>query len=575
MRLDAPAAELTITPDEARRITLRAQGLLGATGWRGSRAGAGGVRRVEAMLRRVGAVQLDTISVLARSHELVAYARLGPVPRQQIEQAYWHASAPAAFEYWAHAACVLPLEQWPYFAFRRRAFRARGVRWHQSHQETCEKVMARLRAEGPLTATQLGGAKGGGPWWDWSDVKIAVEWLLDTGEVICVRRTGWRRVYDLPERVLPDDLLGAEPSDLECITYLAGVTARALGVVSQADLIDYHRLNYLTSEKGQHTRLVAEAALAAGLTPVTIVGDGAAPGRAGPGRAGRGQAARGRAGPERAGQVSGPSRGASWGPRAWADPAALAEASGAGRERNRVTLLSPFDSLVWDRKRTLRVFGFEHSLEAYVPKHKRIHGYYTMPLLAGGRLAGRVDPARDGGTLVARKVSLERASAAEPMARALREAAGWVGCDDVRLEQVEPTGHARRLAAALARTLGRRTGGGFRAAGQRGADAAQLNSISFCRTAIITASMREWIWSFSRMFLTWFFTVFSEMNSSFAMSRLFMPRATSLSTSISRSVSFGAATCWTRSSSASRLASVANSVSSLPAIDGLISDWPP
>ena len=181
---------------------------------------------VTAMLHRVGAVQLDTISVLARSHELVAYARLGPVSRAEIEQAYWHPVSPAAFEYWAHAACVLPIEQWPYFAFRRRAFRARGVRWHQITPETCEKVLARLRAEGPLTATQLGGAKGGGPWWDWSDVKIAVEWLLDTGEVICVRRTGWRRVYDLPERVLPDELLGAEPSDTECLAHLAGVTAR-------------------------------------------------------------------------------------------------------------------------------------------------------------------------------------------------------------------------------------------------------------------------------------------------------------------------------------------------------------
>src|SRR3984885_11005434 len=156
MRLDAPAAEVTITPEEARRMTLRAQGLLGATPWRPTRAG------VIAMLRRVGAVQLDTISVLARSHELVAYARLGPVPREQVEQAYWHPGKPTAFEYWAHAACVLPLEQWPYFAFRRRAFRARGVRWHQSHQETCAKVLARLRAEGPLTATQLGGATAGG-----------------------------------------------------------------------------------------------------------------------------------------------------------------------------------------------------------------------------------------------------------------------------------------------------------------------------------------------------------------------------------------------------------------------------
>ncbi len=409
--MDAAAAEVSLTPDDARRMTLRAQGFLGATSRRGG---------VAAMLRRVGAVQLDTISVLARSHELVAYARLGAVSRQQIERAYWPASKPAAFEYWAHAACVLPIEQWPYFAFRRRALRARGIRWHQSHQETCDKVLARLRAEGPLTATQLGGAKAGGPWWDWSDVKIAAEWLLDTGDVICVRRTGWRRVYDLPERVLPDELLNTEPSDLECLGYLAGVTARALGVVTAADLVEYHRLNYLTSEKSQHTRLVADAALAAGLTPVTIAG------------------ADGSRGSRGARSVAG-----------WADPAALAEAADARRGRNRVTLLSPFDSLIWDRKRTQRMFGFAHSLEAYVPKHKRIHGYFTMPLLAGGQLVGRVDPAREGNTLIARKVSLERVSAAEPMAQALREAASWVGCDDVRLDQIEPAEHAPRLIAAL------------------------------------------------------------------------------------------------------------------------------
>src|SRR5271155_6009907 len=170
MGVDVPAAEVTVTADDVRRMTRRAQGFLGATSRRGGVAG---------MLRRVGAVQLDTISVLARSHELVAYARLGPAPREQVEQAYWHPVKPAAFEYWAHAACVLPLEQWPYFAFRRRAFRARGVRWHQSHQETCEKVLARLRAEGPLTATQLGGAKGGGPGGGWSDDKIAAGWPLE------------------------------------------------------------------------------------------------------------------------------------------------------------------------------------------------------------------------------------------------------------------------------------------------------------------------------------------------------------------------------------------------------------
>jgi hypothetical protein len=384
-------------------MTLRAQGFLGAEGRRG---GVGG------MLRRLGAVQLDTISVLARSHELVAYARLGPTPRARIEQAYWHPRRPAAFEYWSHAACVLPVEDWPFYAFRRRTLRARGKRWHQSHEAACAGVLARLRADGPLTATQLGGAKNGGAWWDWSETKIAVEWLLDVGEVICVRRDGWRRVYDLPERVLPRPLLDLDPGDEECLTHLAGVAARGLGVVTRADLIDYHRLRELTDGQAGHAEFASRAAEAAGLVPVSITGKAAKP------------------------------------VAAWADPAALAAAGARGRHR--VTLLSPFDSLVWDRKRTRRMFGFEHALEAYVPKDKRVHGYFAMPLLAGGQLAGRADPLRRGQTLVVRQLTLGRPSAAEPMARALREAAEWVGCSAVAVERVEPPALAPRLHAALA-----------------------------------------------------------------------------------------------------------------------------
>jgi uncharacterized protein len=401
--------------DEVRRITLRAQGFTGAAGRRGGVLG---------VLNQVAAVQLDTISVLARSHELVAYARLGAVPRQRIEQAYWHPGKPTAFEYWAHAACILPLAEWPYYAFRRRKFRAQGQRWHKVSQTACDEVRARLAADGPLNATELGGAKGGGPWWDWSEVKIAAEWLLDLGEVVCVRRNGWRRIYDLPERVLPAELLDHEPTDLDCLAHLIGVSARALGVVTRADVVDYHRLSsFLTAAFGAGQAAsgaaLAAAAEAADLVPVSITGT--AGGKTTPG---------------------------------WADPAALAQLAAASRERQRVTLLSPFDSLVWDRKRTLRLFGFEHSLEAYVPKEKRVHGYFTMPLLAGGRLAGRVDPAREGTTLVARKVTVDRASAVEPMARALREAATWVGCHDVRVEQVAPAAYAPRLAAALAGNAG-------------------------------------------------------------------------------------------------------------------------
>ena len=134
----------------------------------------------------------------------------------------------------------------------------------------------------------------------------------------------------------------------------------------------------------------------------------------------------------------------------WADPVALAQASAGAGGRHRVTLLSPFDSLVWDRKRTRRMFGFDHSLEAYVPRAKRVHGYYAMPLLAGGRLVGRVDPVRQGQTLVARQLSLASAAATAPMARALREAAEWVGCSAVAVERVDPPHLAPRLRSALA-----------------------------------------------------------------------------------------------------------------------------
>src|SRR4051812_39335016 len=226
--LPAPVVELSA--DEARRIALRAQGLLGAPDRRGG---------VPAMLRALGAVQLDTISVLARSHELVAYARLGPVGRDAVEAAYWTGDA---FEYWSHAASVLSITEWPWFAFRRRRFRARGKRWHDVHHAAIEAVRDRLRSEGPLTTKELGGAKASSEWWDWSEAKIAVEWLLEGGEVACVERRGWRRVYDLAERAIPAALLAEEPSDAACLERLVAQGGRAMGVATAGDLADYHRM---------------------------------------------------------------------------------------------------------------------------------------------------------------------------------------------------------------------------------------------------------------------------------------------------------------------------------------------
>jgi uncharacterized protein YcaQ len=389
-----PRPKTTLSADEARRLALRAQGLLGAPDRRS------GVRGV---LRDLGAVQLDTISVLARSHELIPYARLGAVGREAVESAYW--SGGGAFEYWSHAACVLPIEEWPYFAFRRRRFRERGHRWHvlQDGARSTAAVLDRLKAEGPLTSTELGGAKNGGPWWDWSETKIAVEFLLDTGEVVCTQRRGWKRVYDLAERAVPGALFHDDLSDTECVRRLVALAGRSLGVATRADLADYHRLR-----QDQVDSVIADT----GLVPVEVAG---------------------------------------WGRPAWADPGALATAA---RGRHRTTLLSPFDSLVWDRARTERVFGFTHRLEAYVPKPKRVHGYFAMPLLAGGRLVGRVDPAREGGVLVARQLSVDGRKSVAPMAQALYEAASWVGCDTVRVERVDDPSLAAALHAELAALRG-------------------------------------------------------------------------------------------------------------------------
>ncbi|MFJ8141988.1 winged helix-turn-helix domain-containing protein [Streptomyces sp. NPDC096013] len=396
----APRPTTDLSAADARRLALRAQGFLGAPDRRG------GVRGV---LRHLGAVQLDTISVLARSHELIPYARLGAVPRKTVEDAYW-TSAPAgatparphAFEYWSHAACILPVEEWPHFAFRRRAYRARPHWNHDLPDGTYDQVIKQLHTEGPLTSTELGGAKRTSEWWDWSGAKVAVERALMYGEVVCVERRGWKRVYDLAERAIPQELLHIELDDTECLRRLVALAGQSLGVGTRADIADYHRL------KGEQVDAVIADS---GLVPVTVEG---------------------------------------WSKPAWADPAALATPP---RGRHRTTLLSPFDSLVWERARTERIFGFTHRLEAYVPKPKRIHGYFAMPVLAGGRLVGRVDPAREGRTLVAKQVTLDDAKAVPSVAQALVEAASWVDCTDVRVERVDAPELRAPLTGELARLL--------------------------------------------------------------------------------------------------------------------------
>jgi uncharacterized protein YcaQ len=382
---------------EARMLALHAQGFVGAPD-----------DDVRAMLHRVGAVQLDTISVLARSHELVAYARVGPVGRTAVEDAYWGRPA-RAFEGIAHAYCILPIELWPHFAARRRLSARRVHPRRPPEKRAMREVLAELKSRGPLTATDLGGSRSKAPrpenvWWHWSAEKIALERLLAIGEIVCVERQAWRRVYDLTERVVPARLRAIHEDDATCHATLVGLAVDRLGVGTLNDLRGYFGWMGVSLSD-------ARAAIdRAKLVPVTVAG---------------------------------------WDAEAWASRRALkALSDGTVRGAHRTTLLSPFDSLIWDRPRTARLFEFAHKFEAYVPAPDRVHGYFVMPVLAGGKLVGRVDPGRSGTTLVAKRVSGEPA-AAKQIARALVEAARWVGCDDVTVTEARPAPFKAALRAAL------------------------------------------------------------------------------------------------------------------------------
>jgi len=374
---------------QARKLAVRAQGLSGPK-----------PSGVEALSAHLGAIQLDTISVLARSHELVAYARLGSVPRSRIEQAYWGVNAtgePKNFEFWSHAASILPIEHWPLYAFRRRANVLKEWSWFSEHKKDTKAVVARLRTEGPLTAAQLGGAKRSGEWWDWSAAKIAVEHALYRGEVVCTSRQSWRRVYDLAERVIPDRFLNSDLTDEECLTSLVQLAGDLLGVATLSDIADYQRLSRV-----QVRQVIARTSL----QEVEVEG---------------------------------------WNESAFISPTATdALSSPTGGRRSRTTALSPFDSLVWFRPRTERLFGFTHRLEAYVPKALRTHGYFTMPVVAGSELIGWFDPKRIGKTLTIVNCSFDPGTD-QKMAGAILEAARWVGADSIEIKQAQSRAALRSL----------------------------------------------------------------------------------------------------------------------------------
>ncbi|HEV2894091.1 MAG TPA: crosslink repair DNA glycosylase YcaQ family protein [Actinomycetota bacterium] len=392
--------------DQARRVVLAAQGLAAP-----ARAGLAGPGTLRATLERLGAIQIDSINVVARSHELVLAARAGPHDRAAFDRVVYRRRA--GFEYWGHAASFLPMASFRLCLPRMRrltqATRGWWVDIRRRNQHLYGPVLDRIRAEGPLAASAFRDPDGPrrGSWWDWAPAKHVLEDLFDCGTLLVHDRVNFERRYDLAERVLPPGLDTSEPTAAEAAAELTLLAARALGVGTAADLADYYRL------PSADTRAALAELVAAGLLQQVAV-------------------------------------------EGWAKPAYLIPGTKVPRRLGgQPVLLSPFDSLVWARERTERLFGFRYRLEVYVPAGKRVHGYYTMPVLMGGRLVARVDPKHDrqADRLLLRALHLEPsadpAEAVAATAAAAARLAAHLGAGRVEAGDAMPAALAASLRATL------------------------------------------------------------------------------------------------------------------------------
>ncbi len=395
-----------ITVAAARRIALAAQGF---TDPRPS--GTPDRRHLRRVLSRVGLLQIDSVNVVVRSHYLPLFSRLGPYPVSLLNRAAY--ADHELFEYWGHEASLLPVTLHPALRWRMTKAAEQFATWGRPARLAKERpdyiaaVLAEVAARGPVGAGEMDGdrPRRAGPWWDWHDAKVALEWLFWTGQVTTADRRGFERRYDLTERVLPRAVLEAPtPSVADGQRELVRVAARALGIATEPDLRDYFRL----SPEDSRAR-VAELVEAGELLPVTV--------------------------------------------RGWRSPAYLHRDANVPRWVRARALLSPFDSLVWERSRTERLFGFRFRLEIYTPAPKRVHGYYVLPFLLGDRLVARVDVKADrqSGTLRALAAYAEEgapAETAEELAAELRSMAGWLGLE--RVEAYDRGDLAPQLTAHIA-----------------------------------------------------------------------------------------------------------------------------
>ncbi|PWC90312.1 cytoplasmic protein [Azospirillum sp. TSH100] len=405
---------------EARRVAIAAQGFPNSAPNGAPNVAAGATpdadpveaRHARRLIGRLGLVQIDSVNVLVRSHYLPLFSRLGPYEAALLDRLAYGGKRRALFEYWGHEASLIPVEQQPLFRWRMaRAERGEGTygelaRFAAERRPYIDAVLAEVAARGPMGASELSEAgRGAGGWWGWSDGKRALEHLFWAGLVTTAGRRGFERLYDLPERVLPAAILDAPtPEEAEAQRALLRIAARAHGVATERDLRDYHRLDLADARLR-----IAELVEAGELLPVTVEG---------------------------------------WDRTAYVTPDLRIPRKAPAR-----ALLSPFDSLIWERQRTERLFGARIRLEIYTPAHKREHGYYVLPFLMDERIAARVDLKSDrkAATLLVQAAHAEPHASvdavAPPLAVELRRLAGWLG-----LERVTVAG-AGDLAPALAGAL--------------------------------------------------------------------------------------------------------------------------
>jgi uncharacterized protein YcaQ len=379
----------TLSLAEARRIALAAQLFVPAA------AAPKGAAALGKIVRRLGAVQIDSVNVLVRSHYLPVFSRCGWYAPELLDRAAYDGQR-SLFEYWGHEASLLPVDLYPLFRWRmERARNGEGTwkrlrRYATSHKPLVTAALEQIRERGPLGARELADSgKSKGNWWGWSQGKEILEWLFWIGDVTTARRRNFERLYDLTERVLPERVRAASaPSPEQARRELMAVAARALGVATARDLRDYFRL-----PAEDAVVRVAELVEQGTLQPVTVEG--------------------------------------------WKHQAYLHADTVCPRRVDASALLSPFDSLIWERQRTERLFDFHFRLEIYTPIHKRLHGYYVLPFLLGDRLVGRVDlkANRQRSRLEVRGGSAEKgvrvSRIVEPLAAELAQLAQWLGLEGV------------------------------------------------------------------------------------------------------------------------------------------------